>query len=166
MAIGRGSCPECGLEFNARESSIGTMKRCQGCGAKFVLHRKPPSFAGIFLLVIIAGLLYWKWNSKPESSSPGSTTISSPPLPKINAIPNEEAVRLASQRHIADLLNADKQYLSLRSDVLEKDKKLAEARKQDDVNEQIARSSEFNHARAKLEDYEKQYSIKHSGEQK
>jgi hypothetical protein len=41
MPYGYGHCPECGVKFNVRESSIGTMRRCQACGAKFILHAAP-----------------------------------------------------------------------------------------------------------------------------
>jgi hypothetical protein len=47
----RGTCPECGIVLSARESSIGSVVRCKGCGAKLHLsepeeeggEKKPPS---------------------------------------------------------------------------------------------------------------------------
>ncbi len=61
MGIGTGSCPNCGLKFNARTTSIGTMRRCQGCGHKFVLHEAPtPPATGCLQaltgLVVLAGI--------------------------------------------------------------------------------------------------------------
>lgn len=41
MAYGSGHCPQCGVKFNVRETSIGTVRRCQACGFKFVVQAAP-----------------------------------------------------------------------------------------------------------------------------
>ena len=51
MAYDSGYCPQCGVKFNARESSIGTVRRCQNCGHKFILERAPFSITGCVSLV-------------------------------------------------------------------------------------------------------------------
>jgi DNA-directed RNA polymerase subunit RPC12/RpoP len=52
-----GNCPACGLKFNARDESIDTMRKCQGCGHKFVIVERPrrrmQSAMGCFLVIIL-----------------------------------------------------------------------------------------------------------------
>lgn len=58
MPYGSGYCPECGVKFNVRKSSVGTVKRCQACGAKFIIHVDWLSScaSSIIGLVVLAGI--------------------------------------------------------------------------------------------------------------
>lgn len=70
MSTGRGECPACGLAFNARESSIGTMRRCQGCGARFVLRRTPTSPVTVAVILLAAGFCIWRMTSSSTTPAP------------------------------------------------------------------------------------------------
>ena len=65
MAL-RALCPWCGIPFNTRESSIGTMKKCSACSQKFILterHLIREKQAGCFaqawktLMMIVLGVV-------------------------------------------------------------------------------------------------------------
>jgi DNA-directed RNA polymerase subunit RPC12/RpoP len=66
MAIyGSVKCPECGLKMNVKESSVDTMKRCQGCGHKFVVMERPRgrSRGAVWLLIlVIIAFVVWRIN--------------------------------------------------------------------------------------------------------
>lgn len=55
MAYGSGTCPQCGVKYNVNKSSVGTVKRCAACGAKFIVPDLPAS--GCSCLTIIVGVL-------------------------------------------------------------------------------------------------------------
>jgi len=56
VPTGRGTCPKCGVAFNVRASSIGTVRRCQACGYKFILERAPRSSGCLRGLLVLMGL--------------------------------------------------------------------------------------------------------------
>lgn len=76
MATYRGRCLRCGLAFNARSSSIGTMRRCQGCGAKFVL--KGPSALGLVVVLLIVGGIWLLFGKSKPAPTPPSARDSEP----------------------------------------------------------------------------------------
>jgi hypothetical protein len=94
MRMGHGYCPACGVKFNVRESSIGTVKRCEWCGHKFILERKPASYSGCLyaliglgaLCVLVFGMCLIPLNcdfQKSEQPTPTeSETSSAPSLPQ------------------------------------------------------------------------------------
>ena len=48
---GTGVCPRCGVRFNYTQKSVGTVRRCQGCGEK--LHvRTWKSCSVVFILIL------------------------------------------------------------------------------------------------------------------
>jgi DNA-directed RNA polymerase subunit RPC12/RpoP len=57
MSYNTGHCPQCGVKFNARDSSIDTVRQCQACGFKFVLRRPPSIFAAAFSAIGCVGSL-------------------------------------------------------------------------------------------------------------
>ncbi len=50
----RGSCPRCGVKINLRSSSIGTVKRCQNCGEKFIVKKKGCGCGCLMWILIFA----------------------------------------------------------------------------------------------------------------
>ena len=71
-AMGSGACPACGVRFNVRASSIGTLKRCSACGHKFVLERKRSSALGCLLMIglCIAGFYFVRGRVGADGPSP------------------------------------------------------------------------------------------------
>lgn len=49
-------CPQCGLKSNINASSVGTMRKCQNCGNKFIITQPPPAPAGSSLGGCVIGL--------------------------------------------------------------------------------------------------------------
>lgn len=50
-------CPQCGLKFNINASSVGTMRRCQNCGNRFVITEPPPAPASSSLRGCVIAML-------------------------------------------------------------------------------------------------------------
>lgn len=50
-------CPQCGLKSNLNASSVGTMRKCQNCGHKFIIMAPPPAPAGSSLGGCVIGLV-------------------------------------------------------------------------------------------------------------
>ena len=92
MTYSSGNCPQCGVKFNVRESSIDTVRRCEACGFKFVLRRAPFSITGclgnllsliavgVFILLCCGGLVLFIVFQNAESPPP-STVVESDPVP-------------------------------------------------------------------------------------
>ena len=63
MAYGSVNCPQCGLKSNVRATSVGTMRRCQNCGHKFIIAEPPLSqrfgscLGSLLGLVVVASVL-------------------------------------------------------------------------------------------------------------
>lgn len=43
MPYAYGFCPNYGVKYNVRESSIGTVRRCEACGTKFIVPAPAPA---------------------------------------------------------------------------------------------------------------------------
>ena len=56
MPYAYGFCPNCGVKYNVRASSIGTVKRCEACGTKFIVPApapSPPSASGCGTCLVV-----------------------------------------------------------------------------------------------------------------
>ncbi len=90
MSLLSAHCPVCGIKFNARSSSIGTLRRCQNCGHKFILQAPPVSIIGLvvlalFVVIIVVSVINSGGSRRPvvdrDLSTPGSTDA--PPVPSL-----------------------------------------------------------------------------------
>ena len=99
MAYSSGNCPQCGVKFNVRESSIDTVRRCEACGFKFVA-RKATFFGclgnllsligvGIFILVCCAIVAIFIFVMNVDTSPP--SVANSAPSPTQEAVTVETA---------------------------------------------------------------------------
>ena len=98
MTYSSGNCPQCGVKFNVRESSIDTVRTCKACGFKFVLRRAPFSITGClgnlialisvgaFILVCCAGLAWFIVFQNAERPPPAQVATSEPAIAPESAV--------------------------------------------------------------------------------
>jgi hypothetical protein len=104
MAYSSGNCPQCGVKFNVRESSIDTVRRCEACGFKFVARKSSFAFTGclgnlfsligvsIFILLCCGAVAIFivamnaDWSPPPVAdSSPAPTPEAAPVEPAVTS---------------------------------------------------------------------------------
>src|SRR5258706_5525064 len=79
MATVTGYCPKCGVKFNARSASIGTVKHCQACGMKYILKQRPTSAGSVLLvLLLLGGVCYYFIRGR--GASPSNDALQEPAI--------------------------------------------------------------------------------------
>lgn len=101
MPYGYVNCPQCGLKSNLRESSVGTMRKCQNCGHKFIITQKPFSWGscvigllaicGVGAVVVMGccglGMIGTSGRPSARVAPPPSAPATNPPAPQVAVTP-------------------------------------------------------------------------------
>lgn len=169
MPMGHGYCPACGVKFNVRASSIGTVKRCPACGHKFVLERAParygclPATLGFLgFCVLIYALFQIPWtaltlnsagSSPPFAANPPASA--SPPSKNPAPQPSSQLAELEKARvACVASLKKTQTYIDASEDTKAKLAHLNDARGTGDTDEIPRASDDYQNALAKLKQME------------